>query len=474
MNAPPVQFTQTEDGVSIAYQQRGSGPPLVVSSGLIPPLEEDWREDGWAGRLARRFRVVRFDPRGCGLSQFEVGADGIDAEAEDVAAAARATGSPKVALLGYSLGVSAAVACAVREPDLVQRLILHAPIVGRAAATSEPIDPEAEHPAQLAGEVIEGLMKLGFRYNDEPARRAMMTMVIPEASADELALIGESLRAYASAERILQVVPQLRSRTTEALLSRIRTPTLVSVPAEEAGRSDGRRWTRSIEGAQMVVVRSRSGIILPGSPAVEDFARAVEDFAADEHERAARPDAAARTRTVLFTDLKDSTDLTDRLGIVEARRIMREVERLTRAAIHAHGGTEVKGLGDGMMAWFPLASGALDAAVELQQAVGRMDGPVEIGLSIGVDAGEPIEESGDLFGAAVNRAARIVGCAGEGEVLVSSIVRGLVQGQRFRFNDRGLAQLRGIAESTHLFELDWRSRNDDAAPGSAESTRSAT
>lgn len=461
MNAPPVQFTQTSDGVSIAYQQRGSGPPLVISSGLIPPLEEDWRDDGWAGRLTRRFRVFRFDPRGCGLSQFEVGSDGIEAEAADVAAVARATGAPSVSLVGYSLGVAAAVSCAAQEPELVDRLVLHAPIVGRAAASS-PIDRDAENPAELAGEVIEGLMKLGYAYNDEPARRAMMTMVIPEASSEELVLLGESLRSYAAADRILQVVPQLRSWATEAMLSRLEVETLVSVPNEESGKAIGRRWTQAIPRAQMVVVRGRSGIILPGSQTVEDFASAVERFAGgQEYERG--PDTTARTRTVLFTDLKDSTDLTDRLGNVEARRIMRDVERLTRQAIHAHGGTEVKGLGDGMMAWFPLASGALEAAVDLQYSVMHMDAPVDVRLSIGVDAGEPIEESGDLFGAAVNRAARIVGYAGESEIIVSSLVRGLVQGHTFRFTDRGLAQLRGIAESTHLFELDWRAAPDPHA-----------
>ena len=468
MDAPPVQFTQTSDGVSIAYQQRGTGPPLVVASGLIPPLEEDWREDGWAGRLSRSFRVVRYDPRGCGLSQFEVGSEGVEAEAEDVAAVARATGERRVSLVGYSLGVPAAAACAVAEPELVDRLVLHAPIMGRAAATSSPIDREAENPAEIAGDVIEGLMKLGFAYNDEPARRAMMTMVIPEAGLEELALLGEGLRAYASAERILQVVPQLRSRATEALLSRLEVETLVSVPNEESGRAIGRRWTQAIERAQMVVVRGRSGIILPGSRTVEDFASAVERFAGGQ-EYEGREDRSARTRTVLFTDLKDSTDLTDRLGNFEARRIMREVERLTRQAIQVHGGTEVKGLGDGMMAWFPLASGALEAAVRLQYAVTGMDAPVEVQLSVGVDAGEPIEEGGDLFGAAVNRAARIVAHAGESEILVSSIVRGLVQGHRFRFRDRGLTQLRGIAESTQLFELDWRAAPDPAgaASGSA-------
>ena len=127
-----------------------------------------------------------------------------------------------------------------------------------------------------------------------------------------------------------------------------------------------------------------------------------------------------------------------------------------------------------MMAWFPLASGALEAAVRLQYAVSGMDAPAEVQLSVGVDAGEPIEEGGDLFGAAVNRAARIVAHAGESEILASSIVRGLVQGHRFRFRDRGLAQLRGIAESTHLFELDWRAAPDPAEAGAVPgSTTSA-
>ena len=144
---------------------------------------------------------------------------------------------------------------------------------------------------------------------------------------------------------------------------------------------------------------------------------------------------------------------------VEARGLIREVEQLTRTALRDHGGTEVKTLGDGVMAWFPLASAALDAAIQLERAVSARFGEQadSLRVRIGINAGEPIEEANDIFGSTVNRAARIMSEAAGGEVLVSDLVRGLVEGRRYRFDDRGVRTLRGIEEPQQLFALHWRS-----------------
>ncbi len=117
---------------------------------------------------------------------------------------------------------------------------------------------------------------------------------------------------------------------------------------------------------------------------------------------------AAPFRTILFTDVEDSTRLTDRFGDERARDILRAHERIVRDALRAHGGTEHKTMGDGFMASFASAGAALDAAIAMQRAItshfAQSDAPIRI--RIGVNAGEPIEEQDDLHGAAVIRAAR--------------------------------------------------------------------
>ena len=123
-------------------------------------------------------------------------------------------------------------------------------------------------------------------------------------------------------------------------------------------------------------------------------------------------------------------------------------------------------MGDGFMAWFTLASGALDAAIQIQRAVEREFAGEEraVGVRIGVNAGEPIEEADDLYGATVNRAARIMAEAGSGEIMASDLVRGLVQGRGYRFADRGKRQLRGFGEPVRLFTLDWRDAAEPREP----------
>ena len=162
------------------------------------------------------------------------------------------------------------------------------------------------------------------------------------------------------------------------------------------------------------------------------------------------------TRTVLFTDIEGSTSLLQRLGNLGSRQITREVEEMTRSSLRKHGGNEVKTMGDGVMAWFTMASAGLDAAIDLQRSLAMRHNELGVRVRIGLSAGEPIEEGDDLYGATVNQAARIMSLAQGGEVFVSNIVRGLVQGHEYRFEDMGARQLRGFDESSHLYQLDWQ------------------
>jgi len=167
-------------------------------------------------------------------------------------------------------------------------------------------------------------------------------------------------------------------------------------------------------------------------------------------------------RTILFTDIERHGELLRVLGDHAGRQLLREHERITREALREHGGSEVKSMGDGFLASFGSARRALDCAIALQRALheealgGEMEGlPHGLRVRVGINAGEPIAEDDDLFGAAVIAAARIAAMADGGEILVANVVRELVAGKGFLFNDRGEQPLRGLEDPVRVWELRW-------------------
>ncbi len=173
----------------------------------------------------------------------------------------------------------------------------------------------------------------------------------------------------------------------------------------------------------------------------------------------ATPPEAGTVHTILFTDVEGSTALTQRLGDAKARELLRQHERIVREALKAHGGSEVKTMGDGFMASFSSATMALECTIAMQRAFADHNETAEepILVRIGLNAGEPIAEDDDLFGTAVNRAARITATAKGGEILVANVVRELAEGKDILFADRGEANLKGFDESVRLFEVRWQS-----------------
>ena len=175
--------------------------------------------------------------------------------------------------------------------------------------------------------------------------------------------------------------------------------------------------------------------------------------------RAAGTEAAPRRLlVVLFTDMVGSTSLTERLGDAAAQEVVRAHNAMVRDCLRRHGGTEIKHTGDGIMARFDSASAAVHCAVDTQKALSeynRKHADAPIGLRIGLNAGEPVSEGDDLFGAAVQIAARIAGVAEAGQILVSDVVKQLATGKGFAFAARGRVALKGLSERYQLHEVRW-------------------
>ncbi len=464
MSAPSVQYTITDDDIAIAWVERGVGAPLVVSTGPMIPLNVGWEPGGLWDRLSQSFRVIRFDPRGCGLSERAGVFGSFYDEANDLAAVVNEIGEPRVALMGYYIGTPAAVIAMLNEPERFTHLVLHLPVpmAGQQTASgSLEVSPQGEY-NQLMDNTVENLLRLGWKYHEEFARRALLTIIAPTADEHTLRSLSELMHHYPSMNRLFGLVPEMRSLNLRAELRDITIPTLISIPPEREGFEDshtafGRDWARRIRGARLMVAQDDTSILVNGSATITQLAEAIEEFiGVDQFEQT----AGQSTRTVLFTDIEGSTSLVDRLGDDEARVITREIEYLTLAAIRDQEGVQVKTMGDGVLAWFSAASAAVEAAVQIQTALADHERFNNIRVRIGMSAGEPIAESDDLYGATVNQAARIMSMAQGGEILVSDLVRGLLQGRRFQFEDQGTHQLRGFRESVRLFRVDWQSASD--------------
>ena len=178
-------------------------------------------------------------------------------------------------------------------------------------------------------------------------------------------------------------------------------------------------------------------------------------------------------RTVVFTDMVGHTEMMSRLGDERGRAVLQAYERLTRDALARFGGREIKSLGDGFMASFGSVTKAVECAVALQRAFALTPDPspeapprpsppggrqsaFPLSIRCGLNAGEPIEDEGDLFGSSVILASRIAAKAEGGEIFASLAVRELCAGKGFLFADLGEHELRGFEDPVKIFEVKWK------------------
>lgn len=177
------------------------------------------------------------------------------------------------------------------------------------------------------------------------------------------------------------------------------------------------------------------------------------------------PAAAASKNTkefvaVLFTDIVGSTALTQERGDDAAQLVVHEHNSIVRDALALHGGKEIKHTGDGIMATFSQITNAVEGAVAMQEACQRANGAkpdLGLGLCIGVNAGEPIHEDGDIFGTPVQMAARVLSKAEGDEIAVSNLVREMCTGKSYKFSKKGEYDLKGFPEPVPIYLVGWKS-----------------
>ncbi len=446
-----IRFCTTSDGTRIAYATMGVGPPLVWVPGWLSHLELDFGFPPFLDRferLARDFTLVRFDKRGTGLSQRGLSDFSLEVHVLDVEAVVAALKLQRFALAAYSEGGPISIAYTARHLDAVSHLILMGTWASgaRAAGGPEMLGAIASIVKNEWGLGSKLLADLFFGEDADPSVQQAFALYQQQA---------------ATASDAVASVEGLSHFDVTALLPKISAPTLVLHARGDraAPIEGGQEIAAAVPGARFVSVE---GNHVPNRKQMAQMDEAIREFILGAAPRvgasAAPPTEPSTLRIILFTDIEGSTALTERLGDAAARDLLRAYEQIVREALAAYGGSEVKTMGDGFMASFGSATKALECAVAIQKAfadVGaRDDAPLRV--RIGLNAGEPVAEDQDLFGTAVQLAARVCARAEPGQILASNVVRELAAGKGFLFSDQGDVELRGFEDPVRLYEVRWQ------------------
>lgn len=182
-------------------------------------------------------------------------------------------------------------------------------------------------------------------------------------------------------------------------------------------------------------------------------AKAMADWS--EKPAPAQPAAGKALHALMFTDIVNSTQITQQLGDHGAQQMVHTHNQIVRTALLNNYGKEVKHMGDGIMAVFPSSATAVQAGIEIQKNMANHNarGELVFQIRIGINAGEAITEENDLFGTVVQLAARVCGAAKGDEILVSSAVRDTYVGKRAQFTSRGAKEMKGFAEPIEVFAV---------------------
>jgi pimeloyl-ACP methyl ester carboxylesterase len=269
-----VRFCTAPDGVRIAYATVGSGFPLLKAPNWLTHLEYEWQSPIWRHwweALAQDFELIRFDQRGSGLSDWDVGDMSLEAWVLDLETVADAVGLERFHLLGVSQVGAAAVEYAIRHPERVERLVLYGAYTrGRVA--------RGESPEVL--EAVQTLMRDGWG-RDNPAYRQMFTsQFMPGATREQMNWFNELQRVSTSGEnaaRIQEVGCHIEILDRLALVS---VPTLVlhATGDERVPFDQGRLLVSTIANARLVALNSRNHLTVEDEPAWPKLIGEVKSF----------------------------------------------------------------------------------------------------------------------------------------------------------------------------------------------------
>jgi pimeloyl-ACP methyl ester carboxylesterase len=278
---PPqhIRFCTVPDGTRLAYATMGSGPPLVKAANWLSHLDYDWQSAVWRHwlvELSRRFTLLRYDERGCGLSDWEVPRFSFDAWIEDLEVVVDAAGFDRFPLLGISQGAPVAVAYAVRHPERVSHLVLLGGFATgwrKRARTSEDLE--------LAEARVE-MARLAWGRPDSTYRQMFVAEFLPEATQEEWQVFDELQRRSTSAENAWRFLNEFADIDVIDLAPRVAAPTLIMCARREPANmfEQSRLLASLIPGSRLIPLDSANHLLPEYDPAWRQFLTEVDAFLA--------------------------------------------------------------------------------------------------------------------------------------------------------------------------------------------------
>jgi len=288
-----IRFCTTRDGVRIAFATAGEGPPLVRVNNWFTHLELDWTNpvwQHWSEALSEHRTLVRYDPRGSGLSDRNAADLSLDALVTDLEAVVDALGLRRFPLIGLCQGGAVAIAYAARHPQRVSRLVLYDayPHGAFAGDAGEALARQA----RTFGQMIE----LGWGRKVGAFREMFAGLLMPEAGEREQRWIGELQRRSATPAMACRLWNTFNAFDVRAAAAKVAAPALVfhvrgdaMVPFEA-----GRRLAAALPNARFVPLEGNNHILRADEPAWPIFRKELNDFlAGDEHSDEATADELA-------------------------------------------------------------------------------------------------------------------------------------------------------------------------------------
>jgi pimeloyl-ACP methyl ester carboxylesterase/class 3 adenylate cyclase len=448
METPETRYALNGD-VAIAYQVIGDGPhDLLLIPGFISNVELAWEEPGlaaWYRDLGSFCRLIVFDKRGTGLSDRFTGAPDLETRMDDARAVMDAAGSKNAAIVGYSDGSSLAALFATTYPERTTGLILYGSFFALELVVARRVEPQHER-------VVNAIAEIERRWGTPDYCDEQLAHDAPSKLGDDRfrRWYAMRLRMSASPAEAAALARMTMEIDTRALLPSIRIPTLI---VHRTG--DQYIHVKNARYAAEHIPRARY-VELPGVdhlPWVGDSAavvRAFREFLAQVWSSDLPGDTEPHRvlTTILFTDIVGSTAKAAELGDREWRGLLARHHDHVRAQLARFRGEELD-TADGFFARFDGPARAIRCACAIKEAVSELG----LDLRAGLHTGECELLDGKVVGLAVSIGARVAGEAAPGEMLVTQTVKDLVAGSGIQFEERGLAELKGVPGEWRLYAV---------------------
>jgi len=271
-----VHFCTASDGVRIAYALAGSGPPLVKTANWLNHLEYDWESPVWSHllhALAGEHRLIRYDERGNGLSDWNVDDISFEAFVRDLETVVDAARLDRFSLLGVSQGCPVSIAYAVRNPGRVTHLVLYGGYARGWRRRGNPAEIET-------ADAVQTLMRHGWGQENPAFRQIFTTRFMPSATPEQMRWFNDLQRMTTSPENAARIRRANENIDITDLLPQIQIPTLVLHCRNDAAQphEEGRILAAGIPGARFVTLEGNNHLILESDPCWNRFLDEIRAF----------------------------------------------------------------------------------------------------------------------------------------------------------------------------------------------------